>query len=76
VNLDSAIVAVVRAALETAGLTGEQLDDRLERAVERALTRRQADHYLSRAQLAKRLGITLKALQMRLARGLMAPPRN
>ena len=67
--LDAAHVAVVRGALEAEGLTGKQFDDRLERAVERVLARRAADHYLSRTQLAERLGISGKALQMRLARG-------
>ena len=59
----------VRAALASEGLSLAQLDERIETAVVRALEHRAADHYLSRSQLAKRLNITLKALQMKLSRG-------
>jgi len=67
--IDRVFADSMRAALVAEGLGADQLDARIEAAVARALERRSADRLLSRAQLAERLGITTKALQMRLARG-------
>lgn len=63
------IIAEVRCALASEGLSLVQLDERIEHAVIRALEHRAADHYMSRSQLARRLGITPKALGARLSRG-------
>jgi hypothetical protein len=60
---------VFAAELAAAGLNADALDARLERAVTRVLERREADRFIGQAELARRLGLSSKALSMRLARG-------
>ena len=47
----------------------ERFPSALDAALDAALARRERQVYVNRAQLAQRLGITAKALTMRLARG-------
>ncbi len=63
------LAAEVRAALAAEGLTGAQFDERIERAVTRALERRDVNRWLGQAELARHLGLTPKALSARLSRG-------
>jgi len=59
------VASEVRAALAAAGLDGPALDERIERAVERVLSRREEGALLP---LDKILGCTARAAQARLAR--------
>ncbi len=64
------LVAEVRVALVAAGLDGEQLDARIERAVERVLARRDGDRLLDSRAAAAYLGLpNAKALRARVERG-------
>lgn len=68
--LEAILASIVRAELAAAGLAGDPLDQRIERAVERVLDRR-ADgaRLLDSAAVAELLGTTRRALAQRLRRG-------